>query len=53
MAASAPGIMAPYSCPKFPRIPQPMDSAIAAAAKNLSEKRDIPENYKSLLEGAS
>src|ERR1051325_9282413 len=26
IAARAPGIMAPYSCPKFPRIPQPIDS---------------------------
>ena len=34
IAARAPGITAPYSCPKFPRIPQPIDSESAASVTN-------------------
>src|SRR5262245_41052576 len=40
-AASAPGIIAPVSCPKFPRIPQPIESDSATATKNRSSARGI------------
>ena len=33
IAARAPGIIAPYSWPKFPRIPQPIDSESAVNRK--------------------
>lgn len=32
IAASAPGIQAPDSCPKSPRIPQPIESEIAMSS---------------------
>src|SRR5205085_7909303 len=37
--ASAPGIIAPNSCPKLPRIPQPRESDTAASVTNDQRRR--------------